>query len=112
MTMAIQKELSRWEQLPYVVMFCFSYQITYLRSQLHRAFSMYTTGVRVEAQQFARENVGGTVAVFGTNSQRLTERRWAQILASYGTDIKGKTNAVNDPLSELEFREMYVPSSP
>jgi hypothetical protein len=81
--------------------------------QLHRAFSMYTTGTRVEAHQFSREHVGATVAVFGTNSQRLTDRRWAQILASYGGEGKGKNKAVDDDLpDEEQFRDLYEPSSP
>jgi hypothetical protein len=80
--------------------------------QLHRAFSMYTTGIRLEARQFSRENVGEIVAVFGANSQRLTNRRWTQILASYGVECDGKKKATGDYLlDEQQFRNLYVPSS-
>jgi hypothetical protein len=81
--------------------------------QLHRAFSMYTTGTRIEPGNFSHENVGGVVAVFCTNSERLTDRRWGQILASYGGDVKGKQKMVVDDLfTEQDFRALYVPSSP
>ena len=83
--------------------------------QLHHAFSMYTTGVRVEPCHFSYENAGEIVAIFGTNSQRLTDRHWAQIMASYGvkSTSKGKQKALfNDLLDEQQFCELYIPSSP
>jgi hypothetical protein len=94
---------------------CFSYQILNLRTQLRRAFAMYTTGVRVKPPLFSRENVSETVAFFAGNTRRLTDRRWAQIKTSYGAESsgKGKEKAiVVDQLDEQQFRELYVPSSP
>jgi len=76
---------------------------------------MYTTGVRVEPRHFSHENAGEIVAIFGINSQRLTDRRWAQIMASYGVEStsKGKQKALfDDLLDEQQFRELYIPSSP
>ncbi|KAH9960529.1 hypothetical protein BJV74DRAFT_984234 [Russula compacta] len=82
---------------------------------LRCAFSMYTTGVRVKAHQFSRENSAETVALFATNTGRLSERRWAQLKVSYGVDStgKGKQKALAvDLLDAQQFRELYIPSSP
>jgi hypothetical protein len=74
---------------------------------------MYKTGSRVKPGQFSRENAGENVLIYGTNSQRLTDRRWAQLMASYGveTDKKQKGSADSD-LDEQQFRNLYIPSSP
>jgi hypothetical protein len=75
---------------------------------------MYKTGVRVDASPFSRENTGEAVAFFGVNSQRLSERRWTQIMTSYSVDSKGKKKTeVNDSeADEQHFRSLYIPSSP
>jgi hypothetical protein len=82
--------------------------------QLKRAFSMYKTGVRVDPSPFSRENTGEAVAYFGINSQRLSDRRWMQIMTSYSVDSKGKKNMeTNDSdVDEQHFRSLYIPSSP
>jgi hypothetical protein len=91
---------------------CLSDQITNPYAQLHYAFSMYTTGFRVEACHFSRENISETVAVFNTNSQRLTDHRWAQILATYRVGCDGKPKSiVSDSLDEQQFHELYISSS-
>jgi hypothetical protein len=76
---------------------------------------MYITGTRVKAPLFSRENIGETVAIFAVNSQRLTDRRWAQIMTSYGIEFNGKQGqdaSDDDLLDEQQFRDLYVPSSP
>ena len=82
--------------------------------QLKRAFSMYKTGVRVDPSPFSRENTGEAVAYFGVNSQRLSDRRWTQIMTSYGVDSKGKKKMEidNREVDEQHFRSLYTPSSP
>lgn len=74
---------------------------------------MYKTGSRVKPGQFSRENMGEYVLIYGTNSQRLTDRRWAQILASYGFKSDKKQRGSTDSvLDEQQFRSLYTPSSP
>ena len=74
---------------------------------------MYKTGVRVEAQQFSRENVGEMLTVYSTNSQRLTDRRWMQIMISYGVESnENQRMNFDEQLDEQQFRDLYVPSSP
>ncbi|KAH9970253.1 hypothetical protein BJV74DRAFT_784526, partial [Russula compacta] len=95
--------------------FAFTNQILNMHPQLRRAFSMYTTGVWVKAHQFSRENSAETVALFATNTGRLSEHRWAQLKVSYGVDStgKGKQKALAvDLLDTQQFRKLYVPSSP
>ena len=75
---------------------------------------MYKTGVHVDPSHFSRENTGEAVAYFGVNSQRLSDRRWTQIMTSYGIDSKGKKKMEIDDseVDEQHFRSLYVPSSP
>ena len=75
---------------------------------------MYKTGVRVNPSPFSRENTGDTIAYFGVNSQRLSDRRWTQIMTSYGVDRKGKNKMEIDDseVDEQHFRSLYTPSSP
>ncbi|KAH9989674.1 hypothetical protein BJV74DRAFT_796107 [Russula compacta] len=81
---------------------------------LHHAFSMYTTGVHIRAHQFSCKNASEAVAFFATNTESLTDCRWAQIKKSYSANPsgKGKQKAVDiDLLDEQQFHELYVPSS-
>jgi hypothetical protein len=75
---------------------------------------MYKTGVRVDPSPFSHENTGEAVAYFGVNSQRLSDRRWTQIMTSYGVGSKGKTKMEIDDseVDEQHFCSLYVPSSP
>lgn len=76
---------------------------------------MYKTGNRIEPFQFSRENVGTNVAIYGTNSKRLTNRRWAQIMTSYGVESdlsKKQKEAEDEMLDEKLFLDLYAPSSP
>lgn len=73
---------------------------------------MYKTGCRVEPGQFSQEKVGNNVAIFGINSQRLTDRRWAQIMTSYKVESKEQKQAEDDMFDEQQFRDLYIPSSP
>jgi hypothetical protein len=71
---------------------------------------MYKTGARIEAQQFSRENVGEMLAVYSANSCRLTNRRWMQMMTSYGA-VSNERQSI-EQLDEQQFRDLYVPSSP
>jgi len=75
---------------------------------------MYKTGIRGDPSPFSRENTSEVVAYFGVNSQRLSNRRWTQIMMSYGVGSKGKTKMeINDiEVNEQHFCSLYVPSSP
>ena len=75
---------------------------------------MYKTGIRGDPSPFSRENASEVVAYFGVNSQRLSDRRWTQIMTSYSVDSKGKKKMeiADSEADEQHFRSLYILSSP
>lgn len=76
---------------------------------------MYKTGSRIEPKKFSQEHAGENVGIFSSNSHRLTDRRWAQLMMSYGAVSnlsKKQEESEDDVLDEKQFRDLYIPSSP
>ncbi|KAF8149985.1 hypothetical protein B0H34DRAFT_731990 [Crassisporium funariophilum] len=90
--------------------------ISMASAAIERVFLSFTTGSHVKpAARFSVDSVGRMVDNYMKNAQRLTERRWTQILASYKalpSQAQQALALVGTPSLEAEREDLYQPSSP
>jgi hypothetical protein len=74
---------------------------------------MFFTGQKVNIGQFSRDNTATLVSDYIKNAERLTKRRWGQILDRCGIVAETEHQVVEGvPSMDKQRRDLYVPSSP
>ena len=72
---------------------------------------MFFTGEKVNIGHFSRDNTENMVADYIENTEKLSDRRWKQILEHCGAEVESEVN-LSVPSLDKRRRTLYIPSSP